>query len=149
MDPRVPRLKQGLATAAESVSNILEIHTKFNEKCPELTWDAGVGINHITRSVTKQKRTTLGRVSDIVVEDSTPICSQSLIAPIPTTRAPELPKNLGSIGKLLTINSTHSMQKTASLYFTLGKEASLEFQNDLNMHTNVTEENHVSLFCTY
>ena len=108
--------------AAESVSNILEVHSKLNQSCPKLTWDAVVGTNYLTRSVTKQKRSTHGRVEDIVVEDSTPICSRQRIGLVPTTTAPGMPQGLGSIGKLMTITSSHSLQRTAGSYFTMGTQ---------------------------
>ena len=138
-------LKQ-VKPAAESVNNLLEIHSKLNKTCPQLTWDLTVGTNYLTRTVTKQKRSTHGRVKDIIVEDSTPISTKQKIGLIPTTYAPGAPQSLGSIGKLLTVTSAHSLQKIAATYFTLGKDATSEFHNDLNVYTHVTEENHISMF---
>ena len=48
--------------------------------------------------------------------------------------------------KLLNVSSTHAFQRTAASYITMGKDATPEFFNDVNIHTLVTEENFIFLY---
>ena len=94
--------------AADNVSNLIWVHDHPNSKCPRPKWDSAAGLSNITLEVTKQRKTSNLRVTDLKLHDSTYITLAIKIAllPTPTTKNPVL--WLGTVEKVFnTVHHTH------------------------------------------